>query len=91
MTGSAPIFTTDCTIVRAVVFSRIARRIGLGLSGRDRSGAFIPTKTRNNGAMTVTKRMQRLCFTGILIKITYQINSTNTSRLNRTGRPAVSG
>jgi hypothetical protein len=72
MTGSRSVFTLDCTIVRAVVFSRTARRIGLGLSGREKSGAFIPTKTMNNGTMTVKKRMLRLCFTNILIKTTYQ-------------------
>ena len=58
LTGSRSDFTTDCTIVRAVVFSRTARRMGLGLSGREKSGAFIPTKTINNGTMTVMKRMQ---------------------------------
>jgi hypothetical protein len=81
-TGSRSVFTTDCTIVRPVVFSRTARRIGLGLSGREKSGAFRPAKTMNNGTMTVQKRMLRICFANILIKIKYQILCFNTSRLN---------
>ena len=86
MTGARSVFTTDCTIVRAEVFSRTARRMGLGLSGREKSGAFAPAKTMNNGTMTVNKRMQRLCFTDILIKATYQTLCCNTSRLNREQR-----
>ena len=67
ITGSTSVFTTDCTIVRAEVFSRTARRIGLGLFGREKSGTLIPAKTRNNGIMRVMKRMQRLCFTNKLM------------------------
>jgi hypothetical protein len=70
ITGSASIFTKDCSIVRAEVFSSIARRIGLGLSGREKSGALIPTKTMNNGTTTVTKRIHRLCFTNLLMLVT---------------------
>ena len=73
ITGARSVFTTDCTIVREEVFSRTARRTGLGLRGREKSGAFIPTKTMNNGTMTVKKRKHRLCFTNILMQAPYQI------------------
>lgn len=54
---STSTFTIDCRTEWAGVLSRIARRIGLGLCGREKSGALIPIKARNNGIMRVTKRM----------------------------------
>ena len=80
--GSTAIFSTDWTIVRTEILSGTARRIGLGLglglSERDKSGAFIPTKTRTNGNRRVMKRLQRLYFTTILIAATYQTLWFNT-------------
>ena len=58
--GSVSNLTMDLRIFCTGVFSRTDRRIGLGFSGREKSGAFIPTKTMNNGAMTVNKRRQLL-------------------------------
>lgn len=79
MTGSATTFTTDGATVRAELVSRTARRIGVGLCGREKSGTLIPAHSRNNGIMRVMKRMQRLCLANILMVPPYQILCFNTS------------
>jgi hypothetical protein len=71
--GYSAAFTTDCNTVWAGVLAKIARRIGLGLCGREKSGTLIPIKTRNNGIMRATKRIYRLCFANIFMGANYQI------------------
>ncbi len=60
MSGSASILTVESCADLAGDLSRTARRIGLGSWGRERSGTFIPTITRNNGIARVMKRRQQL-------------------------------
>jgi len=75
------IFTMDFSTVWTGVLSRTARRIGLGLCGRVRSGTRIPEKTRNNGIIRIMKRIHPLCFANILIVPTYQTIWFNASWL----------
>ena len=71
--GYSAAFTTDCNTLWAGVLAKIARRTGLGLCGREKSGTLIPIKTRNIGKMREVNRMHRLCFAKLFIFVQYQI------------------
>lgn len=79
--GSISIFTIVFCSTSWGGESRTARRIGMGLCGREKSGTLIPKKTKHNGIMRVKNRMYLLCFANIFINSTYQILKFNTSRL----------
>lgn len=72
MIGAISDFSIEATIERVGDLSNTARRMGLGLCGREKSGTRIPTQTKNKGIMKVMKRTHRLCFSKRFILLSYQ-------------------
>lgn len=62
ITGITPIFEIDCFTILTEDVSKLARRTGVALFGREISGTLVPTKSKNRGRARAMKQKYLVFF-----------------------------